>query len=88
MNQLIRINEIIDVISISLSNMTSAALAFPFFPLWKQTQHHRERRSVGHVSMGYRDSTLSYLKLGLDSLQKNWEFRVFAKQTLLKKGLL
>ena len=33
--------------------------------------------------------TLRYLKLGLDLLPKNWEFRVFAKQAMSKKlGLL
>ena len=33
--------------------------------------------------------TLGYLKLGLDLLPKNWEFRVFAKQAMSKKlGLL
>ena len=33
--------------------------------------------------------TLVYLKLGVDFLPKNWEFRVFAKQPLSKKlGIL
>ena len=34
---------------IPLLNMTHAAPSFPFFPLWQQTQHHRERRSGCHV---------------------------------------
>ena len=34
---------------VPLLNMTHAAPSFPFFPLWQQTQHHRERRSGCHV---------------------------------------
>ena len=37
------------LISVPLLNMTHAAPSFPFFPLWQQTQHHRERRSGCHV---------------------------------------
>ena len=33
------------IISVPLLNMTHAAPSFSFFPLWQQTQHHRERRS-------------------------------------------
>ena len=34
---------LLDVIFVTLSSMTSAVPSLPFFPLRKQTQHHRER---------------------------------------------
>ena len=34
--------------------MTSAAPSFTFFPFWKQSQHHRERRSGRHIWKGYK----------------------------------
>jgi len=36
---------LLSLIFVTLSNMTSAAPSFPFFPFWKQNQYHRERRS-------------------------------------------
>ena len=40
---------------VTLSNMTSAAPSYPFFPFSKQSQHQGERRCGGHVWKGYRD---------------------------------
>ena len=46
---LLSLCKVITVIFVPLLNMTHAAPSFPFFPLWQQTQHHRERRSGCHV---------------------------------------
>ena len=43
-----------------LRNPFKHDLHCPFFPLWKQTQHHRERRSGGHVWKGYREYYFPY----------------------------
>ena len=43
----------------------------------------------GYLKIISKKATLVYLKLGVDFLPKNWEFRVFAKQPLSKKlGIL
>ena len=80
------------VISVPLSNMTHAAPSFPFFPLWQQTQHHRERRSGCHIWNGYRDyksvgiwfSDVCSLKLVFRVLFTVFSILIYLKWILIK----
>ena len=65
----------------SIASMTTALSA--------SLGHFQNNFEVKHGLFKYFLYTLGYLKLGLDLLPKNWEFRVFAKQAMSKKlGLL
>ena len=72
------------VIFVTLSNMTSATPSFPFFPLWEQTQHHRERGGGGHIWKGYSD----YKGYCDKSIQVPKLPRIFTSLMILNENLI
>ena len=65
------------IISVPLLNMPHAAPSFPFFPLWQQTQHHRERGAADVMFKGGTEikgfmCLLSFFEIGFRIRRKSW----------------